>query len=148
MLSVSLNCLFLIDPSVFSNVYLLSTVCRVSCVPNVASFSGLSILLNPPKIGSQPRCFIYNEANVTLLCCQPSFCTKWNNPEIYLIDYTLKDLNVLVSKCWVSLNCLFLIDPSVFSNVYLLSTVCRVSCVPNVASFSGLSILFSLTFIY
>jgi hypothetical protein len=50
MLSVSLNCLFLIDPSVFSNVYLLSTVCRVY-------------------------------------------------PEIYLIDYTLKDLNVLVSKC-------------------------------------------------
>jgi hypothetical protein len=36
MLSVSLDCLFLIAPSVFSNVYL-------SCVPYVASFSGLSI---------------------------------------------------------------------------------------------------------
>ena len=36
MLPVSLDCLFLIAPSVFSNVYL-------SCVPNVASFSGLSI---------------------------------------------------------------------------------------------------------
>jgi hypothetical protein len=36
MLPVSLDCLFLIAPSVFSNVYL-------SCVPNVASFSGLFI---------------------------------------------------------------------------------------------------------
>ena len=39
MLSVSLNSLFLIDPSVFSNVYLLPTVCHVSCVPNVVSVS-------------------------------------------------------------------------------------------------------------
>jgi hypothetical protein len=37
MLPVSLDCPFLIAPSVFSNVYL-------SCVPYVASFSGLPIL--------------------------------------------------------------------------------------------------------
>ena len=58
MLPVSLECLFLIDPSVFSNVYLqflwivyfwlplrysLTFICPVSCVPSVASFSGLSI---------------------------------------------------------------------------------------------------------
>ena len=40
MLSVSLDCLFFIASSVFSNVYLL--VCSVSCVPNVVSVSGLS----------------------------------------------------------------------------------------------------------
>ena len=40
MLPVSLNCPFLIAPSVFSNVYFRP----VSCVPGVASVSGLSIL--------------------------------------------------------------------------------------------------------
>jgi hypothetical protein len=39
MLPVSLDCSFLITPSVFSNVY-----CRpMSCVPSVASVFGLSI---------------------------------------------------------------------------------------------------------
>jgi hypothetical protein len=46
MLPVSLDCLFLIAPSVFSNVYL-------SCVPNVASFSGLSIFDCPFGIQSK-----------------------------------------------------------------------------------------------
>jgi hypothetical protein len=41
MLPVSLDCPYLIVPSVFSNVYLLRPV---SCMPNVACFSGLSIL--------------------------------------------------------------------------------------------------------
>jgi hypothetical protein len=36
MLPVSLDCPFLIDPSVFSNL------CPVSCVPNVTSVSGLT----------------------------------------------------------------------------------------------------------
>jgi hypothetical protein len=39
MLPVSLDCPFLIAPSVFSNIYYRP----VSCVPSVASFSGLSI---------------------------------------------------------------------------------------------------------
>ena len=43
MFPVSLNCTFLIASLVFSNVYLLPTVCPVSCVPNVASVSGLAI---------------------------------------------------------------------------------------------------------
>ena len=59
MLPVSLDCPFLISPLVFSKVYLLQSVlclvypmlpvsldclCPVSCISNVASFSGLSIL--------------------------------------------------------------------------------------------------------
>jgi hypothetical protein len=44
MLPVSVDCPFLIAPSVFSNVYLLPIVCPVSCVTNVTSFCGLSIL--------------------------------------------------------------------------------------------------------
>ena len=46
MLSVSLDCSFLITPSVFSNVYLFVCFRPVSCVPNVASVSGLFILDN------------------------------------------------------------------------------------------------------
>ena len=51
----------------------------------------------------------------------------------------------------VSLDCLSCIAPSVFSNVYLFCL--SSSCVPYVASFSGLSIFYclfgySLTFIY
>jgi hypothetical protein len=41
---VSLDCTFLFVSLVFSNVYLLPTVCPVSCVPNVSSVSGLYIL--------------------------------------------------------------------------------------------------------
>jgi hypothetical protein len=48
MLPVSLDCPFLIAPSIFSNVYLFVClfVClrAVSCVPNVPSVCGLSIL--------------------------------------------------------------------------------------------------------
>jgi hypothetical protein len=94
--------------SIARHVRYIGSILRILCIYNKFIFDSSTKILcqwdetettNPPKIGSQPRCFIYNEANVTLLCCQPSFCTKWNNPEIYLIDYTLKDLNVLVSKC-------------------------------------------------
>jgi hypothetical protein len=41
-LYVSLDCPFLIATSVFTNVYLLPTVCLMSCVPKVVCFSGLS----------------------------------------------------------------------------------------------------------
>ena len=46
MLSVSLDCSFLITPSVVSKVYLVVCFRPVSCVPNVASVSGLFILVN------------------------------------------------------------------------------------------------------
>ena len=118
MLSVSLDRLFFIASSVFSNVYLL--VCSVSCVPNVVSVSGLSCIYC--IFGILALTFIY----YSVLCL------------VYLM-------------LSVSLDCLFFIASSVFSNVYLL--VCSVSCVPNVVSVSGLSFFplhlrYSLTFIY
>ena len=142
MLPVSLDCLFLTAPSVFSNVYLFCVlcaqcyqclwivhswpplqfsptfICPVSCVSNVASVSGLSIFYFP-------------------------------------FGFVLP----------VSLDCPFLTAPSVFSNVYLscvlcvqccqflwlvhsslslqfsLTCICPVFCVSYVASFTGLSIL-------
>ena len=46
MFPVFLDCPFLIVPSVFSNVYLLPTVCPMSCVPNVLSVSGFNFKFN------------------------------------------------------------------------------------------------------
>jgi hypothetical protein len=88
ILPVSLNCHFLIAPSVFSNVYL-------SCVPDIASFSELPFFWLP-------------------------------------LQYSLTFIYLVYPILPVSLNCHFLIAPSVFCNVYL-------SCVLDIASFSELS---------
>ena len=48
MLPVSLDFLFLLAPSVFSNVYFHP----VSCVPYVASFSGFSFLIVPSVLSN------------------------------------------------------------------------------------------------
>jgi hypothetical protein len=154
MLPVSLACPFFVAPWVFSNVYLscvlcvqccqfywlfhsslplqysLTFICPVSCVSNVTSFSGLSILRCP-------------------------FNILWRLFVLCLVCPMLP----------VSLACPFCVAPSIFSNAYLscvlcvqccqfhwlvhsslplqfsLTFICPVSCVSNVASFSGLSIL-------
>jgi hypothetical protein len=50
-------------------------------------------------------------------------------------------LCLVYSKLPISLDCPLLIALSVFSNVYFLPIICPMSCVPNVTSVSGLSIL-------
>ena len=100
----------------------------LSCVPNVASFSELLIV-------------------VLVFCAM--FCVLF----VFILCLVYPMLSV-------SLEYPFLITPSVFSNGYLRRRSRRVfmsltdlSCVPNVVSFSGISILdchfpLSLTFIY
>jgi hypothetical protein len=81
-------------------------------------------------------------------------CAKWCPTHIVLC-FCFIFLRLVYSMLPVSLDCLFLIAPSVFSNVYLkllwivyfwlplrysLTFICPVSCVPSVASFSVLSI--------
>ena len=89
MLPVSLDCLFLIAPLVFSNVYLscilcilccqflwivhfwlppwysITFICPVSCVPYVARFSGLSIFDCPLVFPN-----VYLSCVLCTLCCQ------------------------------------------------------------------------------
>jgi len=62
VLPVSLDCPFLIDPSVFFDVYFRS----VSCVPGVASVSGLSILDCP--LGALER--LFSSCVLCTRCCQ------------------------------------------------------------------------------
>ena len=133
---------FFIAPSVFSNIYL-----PVSCVPYVASFSGLSFLIAP---------------SVFSFICHVS-CVPY-----LFVDCPFGILSHLFVLCLVypmvtvSLDCPFVIAPSVFSSIYLscvlctlccqflwifhfclslrysLTFICPVSCVPYVTSFSGL----------
>ena len=94
MLTVSLDCPFLLPVR-----YSLSFICPVSCVPYVASFSGLSF-----------------------------FITRSVFSNIYLV------LCLVYPMLPVSLDCPFLLPVR-----YSLTFICPVSCVPYVASFSGLS---------
>jgi hypothetical protein len=112
MLPVFLDCPFLIAPSVFSNVYLPPIVCPVSCV-------------------LCDQCFQY------FWIVHSRLLPRFSLTFIYYLVYVLYFVWPMFP---VSLDCPFLITPSVFSNVYLLLTLCPVSCVPNVASFSGFSI--------
>jgi hypothetical protein len=125
---VSLDCSFLIAPSVFPNVYFRP----VSCVPGVASVSGLSILDCP---------FGFLLTFIFVLCLvNPVLPVSLDCPFLIVPSVSLTFIFVLClvyPALPVSLDCPFLIAPSVFSNVYFRP----VSCVPGVTSGSGLSIL-------
>ena len=98
MLPVSLDCPFLLPLR-----YSLTCICPVSCVPYVASFSGLSFFIAPSVFSN-----MYLSCVLCTLCCQ----FLW----------------IVQSWLWISLPLR-----------YSLTFICPVSCVPYVASFSGLS---------
>ena len=141
LLPVSLNCLFLITPS--------------SCVPYVASFSGLSVLDYPFVLCTQccqflwivrfwlPLRLVYPMLPVSLDCpflITPSSCVPYvtSFSGLSVSDYPLDLWTICCQFLWivsfdypfallpVSMDCPFLITPS--------------SCVPYVTSFSGLSV--------
>ena len=154
MLPVSQDCLLLITPSVFSNVYLPCVLCTQCCQCLRIVYYWLHLRFSLIFI-----CPVYCVPNVASV--------SW----LSIIDYTFGFLYRLFVLCLVypmlpvSQDCLLLITPSVFSNVYLpcvlctqccqclmsvyywlhlrfsLTFICPVSCVPNVASVSGLSII-------
>ena len=145
LLPVSLNCLLLITP--------------LSCVPYVASFSGFSVLDYPFVLCTQccqflwivrfwlPLRLVYLMLPVSLDCpflITPSSCVPYVASFSWLsvFDYPFVLCNLCCKFLWivsfwlplrlvdpmfpVSLDCPFVITPS--------------SCVPYVASFSGLSV--------
>ena len=141
MLPVSLDCQFCITPS--------------SCVPYFASFSGLSVLITPSSCCQflwivrfyLPLRLVYPMLPVSLDCpflITPSSCVTYATSfsGLSVSDYPfvlwtlccqflsivsfVLPLRLVYPMLPVSLDCPFLITPS--------------SCVPNVASFSGLSV--------
>ena len=132
MLPVSLDCqFFFIAPSVFSNV---SLSCVLTCVPYVASFSGLSILLLPLR---------YSLTFICPVSCVP-YVASFSGLSIFFIAPSVFSN--------VSLFCVLTCVPYVasFSGLsilllplrYSLTFICPVSCVPYVASFSNVYLLY------
>jgi hypothetical protein len=140
MLTVPLDCPFLIAHSVFSNIYLSCVLCTqcwqylwiihswspprfsltstwpVSCVINVDTAYGLSIRFSRTFIC--PVSCVLNVASVSalsILNCTLGFL------------YCLFVLCLVYSMLTVTLDCPFLIIHSVFSSVYL-SSVLRTQC--------------------
>ena len=154
MLTVPLDYPFFVAPLVFSIVYLACVLCNqcchclwivhfwlsirfsrtficpVSCVLNVASVSALSILNCP--LGFLyclfVVCLVYSMLTVPLHC--PFLIAHSVFSNVYLSC-------VLCTQCWQDL----WIVHSWLSPRYSLTFICPVSCVLNVDSTSGLSIL-------
>ena len=106
MLPVSLDCPFLIIPS--------------SCVPNVASFSGLSVSDYPFVLCTLCSQFLWIVVfDYPFVLC--TLCYQF----LWIVRFLLP-LRLVYPMLPVSLDCPFLITPS--------------SCVPYVTSFSGLSV--------
>jgi hypothetical protein len=134
---------YLGSPPVFARVrvaHLFCVFCFVclrpaSCVPNVASVARLSI--RDCSVGLSSSCILCTQCCQCLLIVRSWLLRRFSLTFNYYLQYVL----CLVYPMFpVSLDCLFFIAPSVFSNVYLLPTVCPVSCVPNVPSVSRLSV--------
>ena len=123
MLPVSLDCPFSLPLR-----YSLTFICPVSCVPYVASFSGLYFFIITPSVFSNR----YLSCVLCTLCCQ----FLW----IVLFYCSFGILQHLFVMCLVypmlpaSLDC-----PCLLPRRYYLTCICPVSCVPYGASFSGLS---------
>jgi hypothetical protein len=120
MLPVSLGCPFSIVSLVFFNL------CPVTCVPNDASISGLSILDCPFGLLYPLSCVLCTQCWQCLWIVHSWLSLWFSLPFVLCLVYLMLP---------VSLGCPFLIVSLVFS------TLCPVTCVPNVASVSGLSIL-------
>ena len=150
MLPVTLDCTFSL-----SLRYSLTFICPVSCVPYVASYSGLYFFIAPSVFSN-----IYLSCVLFTLCYQFLWIVLFHCP--FGILQHLFAMCLVYPMLPVSLNCPFLIAPSVFSHIYLscvlctlccqflwifhfclslrysLAFICPVSCVPYVTSFSGL----------
>ena len=123
MLPVSLDCTFSL-----SLRYSPTFICPVSFVPYVASFSGLSFFTTPSVFSN-----IYLSCVSCTLCCQFLWIVLFHFP--FGILQHLFVLCLVYPMLPVSLDC-----PFSLPHRYSLTSICPVSCVPYVASFSGLSL--------
>ena len=120
MLPVSLDCPFLLPLR-----YSLTCICHVFCVPYVASFSGLSCCIAPSVFSNIYLFFVPYVASFYGLSF---FITRSVFSNIYLSC-------VLCTLCCQFLWIILFLLPLRYS----LTFICPVSCIPYVASFSGLS---------
>ena len=129
--------------SIMENVIFLSQISEIKVFPwSVDSFFFLLLLNTGNEMYQTETWFKHLDSEGTFFQTVITFISvAWLSTFLYCIDLFCLFVVVLYIVCPmlpVSLDCPYLIVPSVFSNVYLL---CPVSCMPNVACFSGLSIL-------
>ena len=135
MLCVFLDCLFLITPSVFSNVYL-------SCVlwPMLSVSLDCSFLITHSIFSN-----VYLSCVLCDQCCQCLWIVhSWLPLRFSLSLFVLCLVWPMLS---VSLDCSFFITHSVFCNVFLSCVLCDQCCVCFWIVYSWLPLQFSLTFI-
>ena len=137
VLPVSYDCPLLIAPSVFSNVYLTCVLCTLY-------YQFLMIV----------HCWLplrYSLTFIWLVCCVPCITSFLRLSIVdcpFGILWRLFDLCVVYPVLPVSYDCLFLIAPSVFSNVYLTCVLCTLYYqFPTIVHF-WLPLRYSLTFIW
>ena len=164
ILPVSLDCSVLIAPSVFSNIYLscvlcslccqflwiipfwlpllysLTFICPVSCVPYIASFSGLLFVVTPSVFSN-----IYLPCVLCSLCCQFLWTVLFWLPLRYSLTFicSVSCVPYVASLSGLS----FCIAPSVFSNIYLSCVLCSLCCQFLWIVLFWLSFRYFLTFI-
>ena len=144
MWPVSLDCPFLITPVVFTNL------CPVSCGPNVASVTGLSLTFVLCHVPMWPVSWIPLWfwtltwiVHSSLSCVMWTQCGQchWIVHSSLPLWFSLTFVLCHVDPMWpVSLDCPFCITPVGFSNL------CPVSCGTNVASVTGLSFITPVVF--
>ena len=116
MLPVSLDCPFTLPLR-----YSLTFICPVSCVPYVASFSGLSFYITPSVFSN-----MYLSCVLCILCCQFLWIVPFTLPLRYSLTFICPVSCVPYVASFSGLS--FFITPSVFSNMYLSCVLCTLCC--------------------
>ena len=116
MLPVSLDCPFSLPLR-----YSLTCICPVSCVPYVASFSGLSFFITPSVFSN-----MYLSCVLCILCCQFLWIVLLHYPFGILLTCICPVSCVPYVASFSGLS--FYITPSVFSNMYLSCVLCILCC--------------------
>ena len=151
MLPVYMDCLYLIAPSVFSNIYLSCVLCPLCCqflwivymwLPSIFSNVYLSCVLC--TLCCQFLWIVYLclplRFSLTFIC--PMSCVHYvaSFYGLYICDCPFGISNVYLSCVLCTLCCQFLWTVYLWLPLrYSLTFICPVSCVHYVASFYGLS---------
>jgi hypothetical protein len=136
MLSVSLDCIFLIAPLVFSDVYLSCVLCTLCCQFLWIVYFWLPIWYS--------LMFICPVSCVTYVV---RFSGLYIFDCLFGILWRLFVLCIVYPMLPVSLGCIFLIAPLVFSNVYLSCVLCTLCYQILWIVHLWLPLWYSLTFI-
>ena len=136
MLPVSLDCIFLIAPLVFSNVYLSCVLCTLCCQFLWIMYFWLPLWYSLTFILSSVSC---------TLCCQFLWMVYLWLPFWYSLTFIV--LCLVYPTLPVSMDCPFVIAPLVFSDVYLSCVLCTLCCQFLWIVYFWLPLWYSLTFI-